>query len=413
MKKRIFKGFMALLLMATLIFMPIAVVIPPTKTYAYESTGEATVKGNMVDVSSNNGIVDWDSLKENGVEVAIIRYGYGSDEERQDDSQFERNVAECERLGIPYGIYGYSYALEYEDAYSEAQHALRQAKKCNPVLGCWTDYEDADGYRSRHNMNYYLAENRSKLTDFAIIFISTMRDNGYQTGVYANYSWFNNVLQLDRLQATSGFQMWLAHWGITEPSMACKIWQFGDFGLNKAFDGNIWYGDFKTPIKPANEVDYPQIYEDEVNIDNTVHAYYQVQIDNGRWLPVVTDDQDYAGVQGYKITGIAIKVSDGYCKYRVHTASGWHGLIDSGNTDINDYINGYAGNGEAIDKVEVYYYTPSDIANSTGYQRANYRVSALNRDYYSIQIDDKTDSGMDGYAGCVGRYIDRFQLTIN
>lgn len=413
MKNRIRKSLSALIMLSVLIFMSMLVYMPPMTAYAYENTETATVKGNMVDVSSNNGIVDFDSLVANGVTKVIIRLGFGSDLESQDDSQFYRNVSECERLGIDYGLYLYSYALEYEEAYSEASHALRLAKQCNPTLGVWTDYEDADGYKTRHNFNYYSAENRSKLTDYCIIFISTMRDNGYETGVYANYSWFNNVLQLDRLQATSGFQMWLAHWGINGPSMDCKIWQFGDFGLDKAFDGNIYYGDFNTVITPPSEVDYTPIYEDEINVDNTVHTYYQVQIDGNRWLPVVQDDQDYAGIVGHKITGIAIKVSDGYCKYRVHTRSGWHGLIDSDNTDINDYINGYAGNGEAIDKVEVYYYTPSEIACSTGYQCANYRVSPLNCNYYSIQIDDKTVNGMDGYAGCTGNYIDRFQITIN
>ena len=99
-------------------------------------------------------------------------------------------------------------------------------------------------------------------------------------------------------------------------------------------------------------------------------------------------------------------------KYRVHVNSGWLGFIDSRNTDINDYYNGYAGNDTPVDAVEIYYYTPDDIINSSGYHYAFYRVSPVNRDYYSLQKDNSTDNGMDGYAGIVGHFIDRIQIDI-
>ena len=58
-------------------------------------------------------------------------------------------MQECERLGIPYAVYLYSYALKVENAVSEAKHALRMIEGFNPVLGIWFDMEDADGYKSR------------------------------------------------------------------------------------------------------------------------------------------------------------------------------------------------------------------------------------------------------------------------
>ena len=55
----------------------------------------------LIDVSEHNGKIDWETVK-NYIDGAIIRCGYGMDETNQDDKQWKRNVAECERLGIPF-----------------------------------------------------------------------------------------------------------------------------------------------------------------------------------------------------------------------------------------------------------------------------------------------------------------------
>ena len=78
----------------------------------------------VIDVSKHQGLLDWDALAAD-VDGAIIRMGYGGDEARQDDEQFERNVQECMRLGLPFSCYLYSYAGNDAESYSEAQHALR------------------------------------------------------------------------------------------------------------------------------------------------------------------------------------------------------------------------------------------------------------------------------------------------
>ena len=69
--------------------------------------------------------------------------------------------------------------------------------------------------------------------------------------------------------------------------------------------------------------------------------------------------------------------------------------------DLNDYDNGYAGNGNPIDLVEV----------THSYATTKYRVSPVNEDFYDYQIDNQKGNGMDGFAGDYGKAIDRFQLT--
>ena len=85
-----------------------------------------------IDVSSHQGKIDWDKVKAGGVEFAIIRCGYGSDIKEQDDAEFERNISECARVRIPYGVYLYSYADSVEKARSEAHHTLRMLNGRKP-----------------------------------------------------------------------------------------------------------------------------------------------------------------------------------------------------------------------------------------------------------------------------------------
>ena len=99
-----------------------------------------------IDISRHNGDIDLEEYKDGFV---IIRVGYGS---FTLDDKFERNVNECKRLGIPFGVYIYSYALNTEDARAEAEAVIETLKpyKNDIKVGVWFDMEDADGYKERH-----------------------------------------------------------------------------------------------------------------------------------------------------------------------------------------------------------------------------------------------------------------------
>ena len=161
-----------------------------------------------IDVSHNKGVVDWDKVKKAGTEFAIIRAGFGGDSAKQDDKQAERNMLECERLQIPYGLYLYSYALRREQAGTEAVHVLRLAKGRKVSLGIWYDMEDADGYKKKHGLD--VRREGRMLTDCCEIFCSEVKEKGYEAGIYASLDYFKNILIQDRLRK---FPFWLAHWG--------------------------------------------------------------------------------------------------------------------------------------------------------------------------------------------------------
>ena len=141
----------------------------------------------------------------------------------------------------------------------------------------------------------------------------------------------------------------------------------------------------------------------------TINFRYRVKTAQDGWLPEVVNLADYAGIPGHAITDIAIGVDRGSLWYQVHVkGGGWLPAVTGYN--INDYNNGYAGNGKVIDAVRVYYNTPADYIKKHGYQKAQYRVSPLNGNYWPWQYDNETGGGQDGYAGAFGYALDKFQL---
>lgn len=144
-------------------------------------------------------------------------------------------------------------------------------------------------------------------------------------------------------------------------------------------------------------------YTSKEPINNKVNVYYRVKTNEDWWLEEVKNLEDYAGWEEHSIIGLAMKVDKGSIKYRVTTVSGKTlGWITQ--YDINDYINGWAGNGEAIATVEVYYYTPDSIRP---YKKAKYKVND-----YNWQYDLETSNGQDGYAGEKGVVATKFQIEI-
>lgn len=175
----------------------------------------------IIDVSEHNGLIDWEVTKEH-IDGAIIRCGYGSNYVYQDDKYFARNVNECERLNIPYGVYLYSYAVNDVTAVSEGIHLLRLLKNCNNVqLGVYLDCEENSQI---HVVNDVIKQVRR-----------IMEIDGYKFGIYANYNWFKNYIKPQESDL-----IWLAQWDVLQPSLVCDIWQYTDCSIinDRIFDSN-------------------------------------------------------------------------------------------------------------------------------------------------------------------------------
>lgn len=149
--------------------------------------------------------------------------------------------------------------------------------------------------------------------------------------------------------------------------------------------------------------------------DTKVNVYYKVKTLKHGWLEEVKNLEDYAGWQGSPITAVAIRVDRGSIKYRVQRKeqknengeiilkSKMYDYVTG--YDIKDSKNGYAGDGKnAIDILQVYYYTPNDIRP---YKKAKYKVNN-----FDWQYDTETSKGQDGYAGAKGVVATKIQIEI-
>lgn len=200
-----------------------------------------------IDVSNANGRIDWDKLKGN-IDFAILRCGYGSDMASQDDEQWVHNVAECNRLGIPWGTYLYSYAMSTVEAESEAAHALRLLKGLKPAYPVYIDMEDADGYKTKRG-----GISKQMATDICRIFCERVTAAGYTAGVYANKDWAVNRLDMAQLAA---WPFWLAQYN-DKVTYAGKydMWQYSSSGTMPGISGkvdlNYCYKDFVAAVAPA------------------------------------------------------------------------------------------------------------------------------------------------------------------
>ena len=156
-------------------------------------------------------------------------------------------------------------------------------------------------------------------------------------------------------------------------------------------------------LKDGNRINPTEYLDKDFPRSNNVNVYYRVRTVKHGWLPEVKNLDDYAGWENSPITDISINVDRGSIRYRVHIKGGnWLPYVTG--YDINDSINGYAGNGSVIDAVEVYYYSPEDIRP---YKKAKYKVNE-----YPWQYDNEKDDRQDGYAGVFGVNITKLQIEI-
>ena len=185
-----------------------------------------------IDISKHNGDINLEPYRG---QFVIIRAGYGNFTK---DEKFARNVIECKRLGIPFGVYLYSYALNAEEAKAEA-HAL--LKVLEPIkneikVGVWFDMEDADGYKKKHRFKF----THENISAICYAFAKTIEDAGYYSGIYTSSSWLPYIKpECDR------FDKWVASWGTNDGTLQNNTSEFGTLHqyTSKPIDKNIMYAD--------------------------------------------------------------------------------------------------------------------------------------------------------------------------
>lgn len=282
-----------------------------------------------IDVSNHQGTVDWNKVKAAGIDFAILKVGpvYG----KPDDS-FERNAAECERLGIPYGVYYYSYARSVEDANKEADRTLAWLGGHHPSLPVYYDLEDS----------YILQDpdfSKDKLTQIAQAFCNRMEAVGFKSGIYANLNWLNNYLNSPSL---SGYDHWVAQYNWRcDYAGSYSFWQYSSSGnvpgvngrcdMNYCFNGSL------------------------LNVDDSkMHIQYEAHVSNIGWMSSKRDGST-AGTTGQSKSVEDLKVSilnpveDGSVQINANVSGvGWQGWDTPSASE-----GGTTGQGRAVEAVRL------------------------------------------------------------
>ena len=201
-----------------------------------------------IDVSAHQGKINWENVSNYGIDFSILRLGYGDNLSYQDDNQFVNNVNGVTKHNIPYGVYLYSYAVRLsgsaglnvssESIDSEVEHVFRLLnsldanQKKNLKLPVYIDMEDSST----------LFLGRNVLTQYADRFCSKIVQGGYQCGIYANKSWFNNYL--DAIYLEKKYHIWLAHYTDnynerSDYARMYQIWQYSSNGSVSGISGNV------------------------------------------------------------------------------------------------------------------------------------------------------------------------------
>lgn len=215
------------------------IVKTEAKTHKINKEELQMLKG--IDVSNHNGNINFAQVKENGIDFAMIRAGYGWTEK---DERFDQNVEGFLKAGIKVGAYWFIYATNVSEAIQNAEKCIEVLSKYRGKLefpiGC--DYEyDSDSYSSKQGVK----QNKASRTAIMEAFCDKLEEAGYYVSLYLNPDYISKVNYNELTQ----FDLWLAHWNTDKPSRDCGMWQYSD---NCRFAGNVFDGDYAYK-------DYPQI----------------------------------------------------------------------------------------------------------------------------------------------------------
>ena len=182
------------------------------------------IKG--IDVSKHNGTIDWKKVKNDGVEFAIIRIGYGGSAPVKDE-KFEENYKNARANGVKVGVYIYSYADTLTDAKTEANAVINWLGGRDLELPVYFDIED----KKQSILGNTLRTNIVKT------FCDMIEDAGYWAGIYANKSWLTSKLNMNELNV---YTVWVAQWANTNTySGPYAMWQYTSDGSVNGISGRV------------------------------------------------------------------------------------------------------------------------------------------------------------------------------
>lgn len=333
----------------------------------------ATAQG--IDVSGLQGDIDWQKVKDAGIDYAIIKIGSRDNNGWWTDSRFLRNVTECERLGIPWGAYVYSYARNATEAAEEADFAIGKLSGHHPTLPIYFDLEETP--KEGEPIKWLPYTDSAAMASIAKTFCNKVSAAGYKPGIYASAGWFKNYLT-DPCFSNSGWSIWTAqYWYGTRydaslglgPEHPAKFdgWQYSYRGSIPGISGDVdvdyWYGTLPSASDSEKQLDYykpvfdPDYYlannpdvKDEVGDDETaaLNHFLNIGMYEGRRGSESFDVQSYYNEYSDLRSAYGASIKDYYLHYiRYGQKEGRHA---AGCSELKDPLTKY----DEVDYSSVY-----------------------------------------------------------
>ncbi len=202
-----------------------------------------------IDVSKWNKTIDWDAVKDAGIEFAIIRCGYrgASSGALVLDPMYEQNIRGAIEADIPVGVYFFTQAVDEVEAVEEASMVIRLIEDYDVDYPVFLDSEGAGGSGRADGL---ASDERTKIHR---AFLETIDAAGYETGIYGSRNWLDEQVDMEEL---SGYKTWLAEYAkIPSYEEYYHMWQYTSKGtvdgIGTRVDLNLCYMNIDTSVDHA------------------------------------------------------------------------------------------------------------------------------------------------------------------
>lgn len=206
------------------------------------SYDDGSVKAKkVIDVSKFQGDIDWQKVKDDGVEAAYIRLGYRgySSGEIVVDEKYEENISACNDIGLDCGVYFFTEALNEDEAREEADFCIENLGEYSTTLPIAIDVEESANVSKSRTKDLSVEQRTLNV----IAFCERIREKGYEPIIYGNLKSLMIMTDLSKLEE---YDKWFAyyHYPLRFP-YKIKMWQYsatrrvdgieGDVDLNLMF----------------------------------------------------------------------------------------------------------------------------------------------------------------------------------
>ncbi len=185
-----------------------------------------------IDVSKHNGSIDFNAVKNTGIEFVIIRCGYrgSSSGALVVDPMFETNIRNAQSAGLAVGVYFFSQAVNETEAVEEASMVLELVSPYSLQYPIYIDVEKSNGRGDAISVDERSAVSHA--------FLSTVTGAGYAGGIYSNKLWFENRINTDSF---TGYKIWLAQYTDLPSYTRTRydMWQYTSKGSVAGVSGNV------------------------------------------------------------------------------------------------------------------------------------------------------------------------------